>query len=255
MIITFLGTGTSQGIPVIACKCDVCKSLDFRDKRTRTSVHLAIENKSFIIDSGPEFRHQVLREGIDALDALIFTHEHKDHTAGLDDVRAFNFVHQKEMPIYARQQVVDQIKKEFAYAFTEKRYPGTPNIKVHIIENVPFFIDGIEWIPINVFHHKLPVFGFRVQDFTYITDANRIEAEEKEKIKGSKILVLNALQQNHHLSHFSLDEALAIIEEIAPEKAFLTHLSHKMGSTKEVTKLLPPNVELAYDGMKVRILL
>lgn len=253
MIVTFLGTGTSQGVPVIACKCEVCKSLDFRDKRFRTSIHIAIDEKSLIIDSGPDFRQQVLREGIDTLDALIFTHEHKDHTAGLDDIRAFNFSQQKEIPIYARQQVLDQIKVEFAYAFAEHKYPGAPQIKTNIIENKPFVVEGITILPINVYHYKLPVFGFRIKDFTYITDANKIEEEEKNKIKGSKVMVLNALQKTSHISHFKLDEAIALIEELKPEKAYLTHISHRMGTQKEVSRILPDNVELAYDGLKVII--
>lgn len=253
MIITFLGTGTSQGVPVIACKCEVCSSLDFRDKRFRTSIHIAVDHKSFIIDTGPEFRQQVLREGIDTLDALIFTHEHKDHTAGLDDVRAFNYSQQKEMPLYARQQVIDQIRIEFAYAFAEFKYPGAPQLTLNTIENKPFIVEGIEIIPINVFHYRLPVFGFRIKDFTYITDANRIDEEEKEKIKGSKVLVLNALQKSAHISHFTLDEAIELIQELDPEKAYLTHISHRMGTQKDVSKLLPPNIELAFDGLKITI--
>lgn len=251
MIVTFLGTGTSQGVPVIACKCEVCRSLDFRDKRFRTSIHVAIDDKSFIIDTGPEFRQQVLREGIEKLDALLFTHEHKDHTAGLDDIRAYNYVQQKELPLYARQQVIDQIKIEFAYAFAAFKYPGAPQIKTITIENKPFDVDGITITPINVFHYKLPVFGFRIKDFTYITDANKIEEEEKEKIKGSKVLVLNALQKTSHISHFNLNEAISLIEELKPEKAYLTHISHRMGTQKEVSKILPPNIELAYDGLKI----
>jgi phosphoribosyl 1,2-cyclic phosphate phosphodiesterase len=253
LIITFLGTGTSQGVPVIACKCEVCRSLDFRDKRFRTSIHIAVEGKSFIIDTGPEFRQQVLREGIDTLDALIFTHEHKDHTAGLDDVRAFNYVQQKEMPLYARQQVINQIRIEFAYAFADFKYPGAPQLKINSIENKPFTVEGIEIIPINVFHYRLPVFGYRIQDFTYITDANRIDEEEKEKIKGTKVLVLNALQKSAHISHFTLEEAIELIQELGPEKAYLTHISHRMGTQKEVSKLLPSNIELAYDGLKINI--
>ncbi len=253
MIVTFLGTGTSQGVPVIACKCEVCRSLDFRDKRFRTSIHIAVDKKSFIIDSGPDFRQQVLREGIDTLDALIFTHEHKDHTAGLDDIRAFNYAQRKELPLFARQQVIDQIKVEFAYAFGDNKYPGAPQIITHTIENKPFEIEGVILTPINVFHYKLPVFGFRIKDFTYITDANSIDEAEKEKIRGSSVLVLNALQKTHHISHYTLDEAISIIEELAPEKAYLTHISHRMGTQKEVSKILPPNIELAYDGLKIKL--
>lgn len=253
MIVTFLGTGTSQGVPVIGCQCEVCTSVDFRDKRLRTSVHIAIDNKSLIIDSGPDFRQQVLRERIHALDALIFTHEHKDHTAGLDDVRGYNYIQQKNIPIYGRKKVLEQIKKEFAYAFSEIKYPGIPLIDLHEIENTKFSIEGVDIIPIEVLHYKLPVFGYRIGDFSYITDANFISEEEKQKLKGSKVIVLNALQQTEHISHFKLSEALTLINELKPEQAFLTHMSHKMGLHRTIDKSLPPNIHLAYDGLKIEI--
>ncbi|UII29443.1 MBL fold metallo-hydrolase [Fulvivirga maritima] len=253
MKVTTLGTGTSQGVPVIACDCEVCKSLDYHDKRTRTSIHIEIEGKSFIIDTGPDFRNQVLRERITQLDAIIFTHEHKDHTAGLDDVRAFNFKQQKDMPIYARSRVIDQLKQEFSYAFAEKKYPGVPQIRVNEITGQPFEVEGVEFTPIEVMHLKLPVFGFRIKDFTYITDANYISEEQKEKIKGSKVLLLNALQKEHHISHFNLEEALALAKEINAEKTYLTHISHKMGLHKEIEPTLPENVHLAYDGLTIEI--
>ncbi|MFT6873276.1 MAG: phosphoribosyl 1,2-cyclic phosphate phosphodiesterase, partial [Roseivirga sp.] len=184
MKITVLGSGTSQGVPVIGCNCEVCRSLDFRDKRLRVSIHIAIDDKSFIIDSGPDFRQQVLRERINSLDALIFTHEHKDHTAGMDDIRSFNFLQKRDMPIYARDTVLNQLKREFAYVFEENKYPGIPKVKVNTIENAPFLVEGLEFIPIEVMHYMLPVFGFRVNDFSYVTDAKTISETEKEKIRG-----------------------------------------------------------------------
>jgi phosphoribosyl 1,2-cyclic phosphate phosphodiesterase len=251
--VTFLGTGTSQGIPVIACDCEVCRSVDFRDKRLRASIHLEVNNKSFIIDSGPDFRQQVLRAGITRLDALIFTHEHKDHTAGMDDIRSFNFFQQKNMPIYGRKNVIDQIRIEFSYAFTEFKYPGVPLIDAMEIENKSFDIEGVTFQPIEVMHHKLPVFGYRINDFSYITDANSISDLELEKLEGSKVIVLNALQRTEHLSHFTLDEAVSLLKKIKPERAYLVHLSHRMGLHKEVEKELPDFIRIAYDGLKISI--
>ncbi|HWZ23064.1 MAG TPA: MBL fold metallo-hydrolase [Cytophagaceae bacterium] len=254
MIVTFLGTGTSQGIPTFACECEVCTSVDYRDKRLRTSLHLTIEGKSFVFDSGPDFRQQILRERITKLDALIFTHEHKDHTAGLDDVRGFNYKEGgKSMRVFGRITVLDTLRKEFSYAFTEHKYPGVPLIDLIEIENAPFEIDGIKFTPIEVMHHKLPVFGYRIKDFTYITDANFISETELEKIKGTKVLVLNALRKEKHLSHFNLQEALEIIEKVQPEKAYLLHLSHQMGKHLQVEKSLPANVHIAYDGLKLNL--
>jgi phosphoribosyl 1,2-cyclic phosphate phosphodiesterase len=253
LIVTFLGTGTSQGVPVIACNCEVCTSMDFRDNRLRTSIHIAIDNKSFIIDSGPDFRQQVLRERIKTLNALIFTHEHKDHTAGMDDVRSFNYFQQKHMPVYGRKSVLEQLKKEFAYAFAEEKYPGIPLIDLHEITNNPFTIEGITFTPIDVLHYKLPVFGYRVGDFTYITDANKISNEEKEKVKGSKVIVLNALQKAEHVSHFTLAEAVELLKELKPERAYLTHMSHRMGMHRDIEKELPDFIQFAYDGLKIEL--
>jgi phosphoribosyl 1,2-cyclic phosphate phosphodiesterase len=253
LIITFLGTGTSQGIPLIACNCQVCNSLDFRDKRLRTSVHIEVDKKSFIIDSGPDFRQQVLRERIKKLDALIFTHEHKDHTAGMDDVRSFNYIQKKHMPVYGRKNVLEQLKKEFSYIFSDKKYPGVPLVDLYEITNEPFTVEGVEFIPIEVHHYMLPVFGYRIKDFTYITDANKISEQEKEKIKGSKVIVLNALQKTEHISHFTLQEAIDLLEELKPQNAYLTHLSHRMGLHKEVEKELPSFIHIAYDGLKIEI--
>lgn len=247
--ITFLGTGTSQGVPVIACECTVCQSENEKDKRLRTSIHLEIKGKSFVIDTGPDFRQQMLRAKIKHLDAVIFTHEHKDHIAGLDDIRAFNFLQKKDMDVYASKRVQEKLKKEFDYIFADFKYPGVPQICLHTIENKPFKANGVSFLPIEVMHYKLPVLGFRIGDFTYITDANYISKQEKDKIKGSKILVLNALRKTKHISHFNLKEALDLIEEIQPEKTYLTHISHLMGKHEEVQKELPENVFLAYDGL------
>lgn len=253
MKVTFLGTGTSQGVPVIACDCPVCSSLDYRDKRLRSSVHLEIEGKSLVVDTGPDFRQQMIREKIDRLDGVLFTHEHKDHTAGLDDIRSYNFLQKKDMPIYGTKKVLNQIKREFAYIFEEVRYPGVPSVITYEITNEPFIAEGIHVIPIEVMHYRLPVFGFRFGDFTYITDAKYIEEAELEKIKGTKILVLNALQQTHHLSHFTLEEAIQLVDLIKPETAYFTHISHKLGTHQEVEKTLPQNIHLAYDGLKISL--
>jgi len=253
LIVTFLGTGTSHGIPVIGCGCEVCTSLDFRDKRLRTSIHIEVDGKSIVVDSGPDFRQQMLQTHIKKLDALLFTHEHKDHIAGLDDIRAFNFWQHKAIPVYAHKRVIDKIQKEYDYIFTEKKYPGIPEIDVKEITNTPFSIEDVTITPVEVMHYKLPVFGFRIKDFTYITDAKTISETELEKVKGSKVIVLNALQKAEHISHLNLEEAIALIEKLQPEKAYLTHMSHKMGLTRDVTRELPPHVHFAYDGLKIHL--
>lgn len=253
MKVTFLGTGTSQGVPVIGCACPVCSSLDYRDKRLRSSIHIEIQGKSLVIDTGPDFRQQMLRENIKILDFILFTHEHKDHTAGLDDIRSYNFLQDKDMPIYGTHKVLNQIKREFSYIFEEVKYPGVPRVITHEITNAPFEAEGIPVIPILVMHYRLPVFGFRFGDFTYITDAKYIDEVELEKIRGTKVLVLNALQQTHHLSHFTLKEAVDMVNLINPEQAFFTHISHKLGTHHEVEKTLPPHIRLAYDGLKINL--
>lgn len=251
MQVTLLGTGTSGGVPVLTCRCAVCTSLDYRDKRLRTSVHLNIDGKSIVIDTGPDFRQQALRARIDSLDAVVFTHEHKDHTAGLDDIRPYNYLQGvKELAIYAHPRVLSQLGREFQYAFTEDRYPGVPILTTNEIgKEEPFDVAGIKFTPIEVIHYKLPVLGFRIGDFTYLTDCNYIAPEELEKAKGTKILVLDALQQSPHLSHFTLQQAIEVAKEINAEKTYFTHISHKMGLHREVEKNLPPNIHLAYDGL------
>lgn len=253
MNITFLGTGTSQGVPVIGCSCEVCTSLDFRDKRLRSSVQVEVLNQSFVIDTGPDFRQQMLRERVKRIDAILFTHAHRDHTAGLDDVRAYNFMQKMDMPVYGRQQVLDQLKIEYAYAFVKDSYPGIPRLLLNLIEEDSFVINGVQVMPLPVLHLKLPVLGFRFENFSYITDANYIPDGTMEKLKGTEILVLNALQREPHISHFNLKEALSMIERISPKKTFLTHISHKLGRHADVSKELPANVMLAYDGMQLTL--
>ena len=253
MKITFLGTGTSQGVPVIACECYVCKSNDYKDNRLRSSILIEAENNTFVIDTGPDFRQQMLRANIKKLDAVLLTHSHKDHVAGLDDVRAYNFVLQKPIDVFCSQQVLKHIKNEFPYAFAEDKYPGVPEIDLHCIENKKFEINKTKIIPIQLMHYKLPIFGYRFGDFTYITDANFISEDEKAKIKGTKILAINALRKTPHISHFTLEEALEIIAELKPEKAYLTHISHQMGLHAEEEKNLPENVFFAYDGLEIEV--
>ena len=253
MKITFLGTGTSQGVPVIACDCQVCTSADHRDKRLRVSVMIETQGKVIVIDSGPDFRYQMLRAGVRHLDAIVFTHEHKDHVAGLDDVRAFNFKQQREIDVYAHPRVQEALKREFSYIFSAYRYPGVPRIILNTINEKPFLVDGIEFIPIQVMHFKLPVLGFRIGDFTYITDAKTISPEERLKIKGSKVVVINALQKEDHISHLTLNEALEFAEDIAAPQTYLTHISHRLGRHADIMQELPPNVSLAYDGLVLNI--
>ncbi|MCE3279106.1 MAG: metal-dependent hydrolase, beta-lactamase superfamily [Bacteroidetes bacterium] len=249
MKITFLGTGTSQGIPIIACPCAVCTSDNIKDNRLRTSILIEEKGKCFVVDTGPDFRQQMLRANVKQMDAVLFTHEHKDHTAGFDDIRAFNFILRKKMDVYASDRVQEAIRREFAYIFSDFKYPGIPEINLHLLKNEKTTIHGVDFIPIEVLHYKLPVFGFRVGDFTYITDANFISEKEKEKIKGSKILVLNALRKEEHISHFTLQQAIKLVQELQPEKAYFTHISHQLGLHAEVEMELPENIHLAFDGL------
>lgn len=254
MKITFLGTGTSQGVPVICCPCRVCASTNNKDNRLRSSVMIEHEGKIFVVDSGPDFRQQLLRENVKQLDALIFTHSHKDHTAGMDDIRAFNFFMKKPMEVYATEFTQQKLKQEFPYIFQKSDYPGIPELNFHTIagdEN--FFIEGLEIIPIKVLHYKMPVLGFRFGDFTYITDANQIPDEEKKKIYGSKILVLNALQMEPHISHFTFAEAIEVAKEFNAETTYFTHISHRLGLHDEVSAQLPKGIELSYDRLKLNL--
>jgi len=247
--ITFLGTGTSQGVPVIACDCPVCTSSDSRDKRLRVSVLIETKEKSILIDCGPDFRYQMLRAGVKNLDAILFTHEHKDHVAGMDDVRAFNFKQQKAIDIYASIRVQEALKREFEYVFSDYKYPGIPEVKLHDVSGISLMIQGVSVQPIEVMHYKLPIFGYRIGDFTYITDAKTISEEAVEQIRGSKILVINALQKEHHISHFTLEEALEFARVVGAETTYLTHISHKLGKHQDITQELPARVKLAYDGL------
>lgn len=254
MTVTFLGTGTSQGVPVIACGCEVCTSADKHDNRLRSSILIESDDKTVAIDSGPDFRYQMLRANVQHLDAIVYTHEHKDHVAGMDDIRAFNFKQQAPMDIYADPRVQAALMREFPYIFDEfNRYPGIPQVNMHPIGLAPFDIGSIHFIPIEVLHYKLPVLGFRINDFTYITDAKTVSETEKEKIKGSKILVINALQKQTHISHFTLDEAIAFAQEIGAEKTYFTHISHRLGKHEAIAAELPAGIELAYDGLQLSI--
>jgi len=251
--ITFLGTGTSQGVPVIACRCNVCTSSNAKDKRLRTSILVETSKTRFVIDTGPDFRQQLLREKTEWIDAVLFTHEHKDHIAGLDEVRAFNYINKTKVPVYATERVQKAIHREFAYIFAEEKYPGIPEVELITIENEPFYIKDILVEPINVLHYKLPVKGFKINKFAYITDANFIAEEELEKLKDLDVLVLNTLRRETHISHFTLNEGIELVKQLKPRKCYFTHISHQLGLHEEVSKELPENVELALDGLQLII--
>ena len=254
MNVYFLGTGTSQGIPVIGSDHEVCKSTDSKDKRLRVAVWVHWENYSFVIDCGPDFRQQMLTSNCKKVDGILFTHEHADHTAGLDDIRPFNF-RQGEMPIYAHKRVIDNLKRRFDYVFeTINKYPGAPSVKtIEVVNNEPFVIGNKTAIPVNVMHGNLQVFGYRIDDFAYLTDVKTIAENEVEKLKNLKVLVVNALREEPHNTHFNLQEALDFITLVQPEKAYLTHISHILGFHNEVQKKLPENVFLAYDTLEITI--
>ncbi|MFT3825624.1 MAG: MBL fold metallo-hydrolase [Chitinophagaceae bacterium] len=251
--ITFLGTGTSSGVPMIACPCEVCASTNKKDKRLRSSIMIQSANTTLVVDAGPDFRYQMLRAEVKQLDGIVFTHSHKDHVAGLDDVRAFNFFSGKGMPVYSTEMTQEVLIREFPYAFADTKYPGLPEIKLNSFTNEPFVVGDIPIVPVDVWHLKMPVTGFRFGKFTYITDANRIEEAEKEKIKGSEVLVLNALRKEKHISHFSLSEAIALAQELQIPTTYLTHVSHQMGLHDVVEKELPPGIHFAYDGLEIDV--
>jgi phosphoribosyl 1,2-cyclic phosphate phosphodiesterase len=250
--ITFLGTGTSGGVPMIGCTCYVCSSQSEKDKRLRSSIMVQSETTTLVVDTTPDFRTQMLRENIRKLDAVIFTHPHKDHIAGLDDIKAFNFFQKKPMDIYANALTQEALKREFAYVFADKRYPGIPDITMHSITNETFMVGDIPVTPILVYHLQMPVLGFRFGSFIYITDANWIDDNEKEKIKGSDTIVLNALRKKEHISHFSLQEAVDLADEMKIPNAYFTHISHQLGTHEEINNELPSNRQLAWDGLKLQ---
>lgn len=253
MKITFLGTGTSQGVPVIACDCKTCQSDDPRDKRLRTSLLLETEKAIIVFDAGPDFRQQMLREKVTHIDAIVLTHEHKDHIAGMDDVRAFNYKTRDAIDIFAEERVLKEIRREYSYVFAEQQYPGIPKMRLNEINTENFSIKGLEIIPVRVMHFRLPILGFRIGDFAYITDANSVPEESKEKLYGVKYLVVNALRKEKHISHFNLYEAINFIREISPRQSYITHISHQMGLYKDVSKELPPEIKLAFDGLSIEI--
>lgn len=247
--ITFLGTGTSSGIPLIGCTCPVCTSTDPKDKRLRSSILVESATTTIVVDTTPDFRYQMLRIHNTKLDAVLFTHPHKDHTAGLDDVRAYNFFQHKPMDVYANSLTAEALMREFAYAFADKKYPGVPQINLYTIDESPFEVGDIPIQPFTVWHHKMPVFGYKFGKFTYITDANKIDDNVKTLIKDSDVLVVNALRKEQHISHFTLNEAVELTEELAIPKAYFTHISHQLGKHEDVEKTLPPGIHLAYDNL------
>lgn len=251
--ITFLGTGTSSGVPMIACDCEVCTSTNKKDNRLRSSILVESATTTLVVDTTPDFRYQMLRANVKKLDAVVYTHPHKDHIAGLDDIRAYNFFSDKPMEIFANALTETALRREFMYVFSEEKYPGLPKINLNTITTEPFVVGDIPVTPIVIYHLKMPVLGFRFGKFTYITDANKIEENEKQKIIGSEILVLNALRKEKHLSHFTLDEAVEIIKELNIPAAYFTHMSHQIGRHEDVNQILPHNMQLAWDGLQVFI--
>jgi len=249
--VTFLGSGTSQGIPVIGCGCPVCSSTDPRDKRLRSSILVEYCSKRFLVDAGPDFREQMLRSGSPHLDAILLTHSHIDHTGGLDDVRALNYIEQRSFPIFCEDYVIESLKKQYYYVFSQNKYPGAPEFDIHCISSLPFSIEGVEVVPIRAMHYKLPVLGFRFGDFAYVTDANYIPETEYDKLKGVRYFVVNTVKKTSHISHFSLNEAISVCRKVDAEKSYLTHLSHLLPSHRELLAELPQGIEPAWDGMTI----
>jgi len=251
MEITLLGTGTSQGVPIIGCNCETCTSTDSRDNRLRTSAMIKVNGRTIIIDAGPDFRQQMLREKVSKIDALLLTHEHKDHIGGLDDIRPFNFLQHQAIDIYCESNVQTTIRREFSYSFSEQKYPGVPEMNLKTIDESTFSIDDILIQPIRVMHWELPILGYRIGNFTYITDASFISDSEIEKIKGTQILVVNALRERKHYSHFNLEEAISFVEKVKPKQAFFTHISHSLGRYSVINNQLPENISYGFDGLKI----
>lgn len=253
MLITILGSGTSQGVPVIGCKCAVCLSSDEKDTRLRSSVLITIDQKNYVIDTGPDFRQQMLKNKVDTLEAILYTHEHKDHISGMDDIRAYNFLQKKPMELFCSRAVEQALRREYYYVFAEDSYPGIPKVNLNRVVNEPFQLAGFTVNPILVYHYKMPVFGYRINDFVYVTDAKTIAPEEREKMKGAKVLIINALRRQEHISHLNLTEALDLIEDIQPEMTYLTHISHLFDTHKDIEAELPNNVRVAYDGLTIEL--
>jgi phosphoribosyl 1,2-cyclic phosphate phosphodiesterase len=251
--IQFLGTGTSSGIPMIGCQCEVCVSKDPKDNRLRSSIMVTSSTTSLVVDTTPDFRYQMLRTNTRHVDAIVFTHPHKDHIAGLDDIRAFNFFSRKPMELFANSLTEEALRRDFYYAFAERKYPGVPEINLNLITTDPFKVGDIPVQPIEVWHMKMPVLGFRFGKFTYITDANKLDNDAKEKVRGSEVMVLNALRKEPHISHFSLSEAISLVKELGVPKAYFTHISHQLGLHEEISRELPEGIELAYDGLSLNI--
>lgn len=253
MQVRLLGTGTSQGIPIIGCHCPVCTSEDPRDHRFRTSALVTVDGLNILIDTGPDLRMQLLRAGVTRLDAVLYTHEHRDHTAGLDDVRPINFLMKQTLNLYGLPRVMRALRREFEYAFAEHKYPGVPTIALNPIQPEPFMIGNVEVQPIRVRHMTLPILGYRIRNFAYITDGSFISTTELKKLQGVDVLVINALRKEEHYSHFNLEQALAIIRTVAPRRAYLTHISHHLGLYKELTPTLPDNVSLGIDNEVIEV--
>lgn len=251
MKLTFLGTGSSHGIPVIGCKCNICKSEDRRNIRLRSALFVETQHQNIVIDVGPDFRQQMLREEIVKIDAVLITHEHKDHTAGLDDLRAYNYLMQQAIKVFAEKRVLEALKREYEYIFAKNHYPGAPQILLNEVNENPFFINNDTIIPIRAYHHLLPILGFRINNMAYLTDIKTIEEKEKNKLKKLDILILNCLREAPHVAHLGLDEALALVEELNPQQTFFTHISHKQLSYKQLIKKLNKNILPAYDGLVV----
>lgn len=249
LTITLLGTGTSSGVPMIACECGVCSSTDKKDKRLRSSILVQSPNTTLVVDTGPDFRYQMLRQKVKHLDAVVFTHPHKDHLAGLDDIRAFNYMTKRPIEVYADALTEEAVRRDFYYAFADMKYPGIPELNLNTITQDPFVVGDIPVMPVPVWHMKMPVMGYRFGKFTYITDANRIDAASKERIRGSEILVVNALRREPHISHFTLQEAIDLVRELGIPTAYFTHISHQLGKHADVEAELPPGIHLGYDGL------